>query len=73
MATEIGRIRTKQTASSRAYAVKRTEAIELLKSIRRALDQHANGPNGWGAVGDLGNVCQRLHEIAEFLCQEDRS
>lgn len=55
----------------KAYAERRSEALDLLKTIRRSLDAHAKGEIVWGAVGDLGHVCERLTDIAAFIHQDE--
>lgn len=55
----------------RKYSERRLEALDLLKTIQRSLDAHAKGEITWGAVGDLGYVCERLTDIAAFIHQDE--
>lgn len=59
-----------RTAAS-AYAIKQTEAADLITEIRVLMAEHASRPLNWGCVGDLGSVIETLKVIRASLAGDD--
>ena len=67
---------TQNTNANNTYQARKLEAHELIQAIQVALTSHQDAQRrneeSWDHAADLGNVNEKLKEIADFLGAEPR-